>query len=191
MSDYFTFPKQENGGISKQPATPGSTRSSSRNLELPKNYRSFGGSSDELASMYSADSQYLMDMIPDSLTLKNEPASGNTQMNGPDGKENKDIKLDEYILPKTDPRADPSDLDVENIYETSGEFVREYPTDILIDRFHKWKKILKSLIAYFREAAYSQEQIARINYQMKNAVKFAFLTDLEDETNKLVDPSNI
>ena len=24
---------------------------------------------------------------------------------------------------------------------------------------------------------------------MKNAVKFAFLTDLEDETNKLVDPS--
>ena len=101
MSDYFTFPKQENGGISKQPATPGSTRSSSRNLELPKNYRSFGGSSDELASMYSADSQYLMDMIPDSLTLKNEPASGNTQMNGPDGKENKDIKLDEYILPKT------------------------------------------------------------------------------------------
>lgn len=217
MSDYFTFPKQENGGISKQPATPGSTRSSSRNLELPKNYRSFGGSSDELASMYSADSQYLMDMIPDSLTLKNEPASGNTQMNGPDGKENKDIKLDEYILPKTDPRspyyinmpipkklpksegkarakqkvnrADPSDLDVENIYETSGEFVREYPTDILIDRFHKWKKILKSLIAYFREAAYSQEQIARINYQMKNAVKFAFLTDLEDETNKLVDPS--
>lgn len=45
------------------------------------------------------------------------------------------------------------------------------------------------MIAYFREAAYSQEQVARINYQLKNAVKFAFLTDLEEGTNKLVDPS--
>lgn len=222
MSDYFTFPKRENGSTSKQPGTPGSTRNSSKNLELPRNYRTTGGSSDELSSMYSGDSQYLMDMIPDSLTLKNEPISGNlsnlTQTNGPDDKKNKEVKLDEYILPKTDSRspyyvnvpipkklpksegktkakqkvkdkADPSDLDVENIYEASPEFVREYPTDILIDRFHKWKKILKSLIAYFREAAYSQEQIARINYQLKNAVKFAFLTDLEDETNKLVDPS--
>lgn len=48
---------------------------------------------------------------------------------------------------------------------------------------------MKCLIAYLREAAYSQEQIARINYQLKNAVKFAFLTDLEEGSNKLVDPT--
>lgn len=177
MSDYFTFPKQDGGDVTKQPGTPGSTRNSSRNLELPKNYRSFGGSNDELASMYSGDSQYLMDMIPDSLTLRNEPTFGTpanlTPSDGPNGKDDSDVKLNEYILPKSDFRspyhvnvpipkkapkgegkvkikpkakdkAETSDLDVESPFEESPEFVREYPTDILVDRFHKWKKILKS-----------------------------------------------
>lgn len=222
MSDYFTFPKQDSGDVTKQSGTPCSTRNSSRNLELPKNYRSFGGSNDELASMYSGDSQYLMDMIPDSLTLRNVPTFGSpanlSPSDGPDAKDGSDVKLDDYILPKSDLRspyhvnvpipkkapkgegkvkikpkakdkAETSDLEAESAFEDSPEFVREFPTDILVDRFHKWKKILKSLIAYFREAAYSQEQIARINYQLKNSVKFAFLTDLEEGSNKLVDPT--
>lgn len=70
----------------------------------------------------------------------------------------------------------------------TASFVREYPTDILADRFHKWRKILKALLIYLREVAYSQEQFARINYSLKNSVKFSFLTDLEESTNKIVDP---
>ncbi|CCD22627.1 Rgc1p NDAI_0A04710 [Naumovozyma dairenensis CBS 421] len=67
-------------------------------------------------------------------------------------------------------------------------FVREYPTDILIDRFHKCKKIMKSLILYLKEVAFAQEQISRINIQLKGSIKFPFLTDLEEGSNKLVDP---
>ncbi|QLG71561.1 hypothetical protein HG535_0B06050 [Zygotorulaspora mrakii] len=72
--------------------------------------------------------------------------------------------------------------------EEDDQFVREYPTDILMDRFYKWRKILKGLIIYLREVAYSQEQFARINFQLKGSVKFPFLTDIEDSTNKLFDP---
>ncbi|KAL2709269.1 Protein ASK10 [Kluyveromyces marxianus] len=70
----------------------------------------------------------------------------------------------------------------------TASFVREYPTDILADRFHKWRKILKGLVVYLREVAYSQEQYARINYSLKNAVKFSFLSDLDENTSKVFDP---
>lgn len=111
------------------------------------------------------------------------------------------------ILPKTDerspfyvsvpipnPNAQPqksisgkNPLEIED--ENNDEyFVREYPTDILMDRFYKWKKVLKGLIGYLREIAYSQEQFARINTQLKSSVKFHFLTDIEEGTNRLVDP---
>ncbi|EDO19594.1 hypothetical protein Kpol_1018p132 [Vanderwaltozyma polyspora DSM 70294] len=72
-------------------------------------------------------------------------------------------------------------------------FVKEFPTDLLVDRFEKWRKILKSLIAYFREVAYAQEQFARINNKLKGNVKFQFLTDLEEGSNRIFDPltSNI
>lgn len=70
----------------------------------------------------------------------------------------------------------------------TASFVREYPTDILADRFHKWRKILKAMIIYLREVAYSQEQFARINYSLKNSVKFSFLTDLDESTNRVSDP---
>lgn len=109
------------------------------------------------------------------------------------------------ILPKNDPRSPyyinvpiPVGLPSDGVGSTSpsgtptgeeeNQFVREFPTDILMDRFYKWRKILKGLIIYLREVAYSQEQFARINFQLKNSVKFPFLTDIDDSSNKLFDP---
>lgn len=106
----------------------------------------------------------------------------------------------DHILPKQDPKSPyyvnvpvPKALPLEGAEGIEGEgaegqFVREYPTDILVDRFYKWRKILKGLIAYLREVAYAQEQFGRINYQLKSSVKFPFLTDLEEGTNNLIDP---
>lgn len=79
--------------------------------------------------------------------------------------------------------------EVNDLYEESTDYyVREFPTDILSDRFHKWRKVLKGLVGYLKEVAYAQEQFARLNYQLKNAVKFSFLSDLDETTNKIVDP---
>lgn len=155
---------------------------------------------DDVASIRS--SEYLMDMIPENITLK-------------DGATITSAKRKEFVLPATDERspyfvsvpipviaqsavAEKGDKGLEKssrsktvIGDTEGydgQFVREYPTDMLIDRFYKWKKILKSLIAYLREVAYAQEQFARINNQLRNSVKFPFLTDLSDGSNKIVDP---
>lgn len=69
-----------------------------------------------------------------------------------------------------------------------NNFVKEYPTLLLEDRFQKWKRILKSLSAYLREVSYAQEQFGRINNHLKNSVKFSFLTDISDDTNKIYDP---
>lgn len=147
-------------------------------------------------------SEYLMDMIPENITLK-------------DGATITSAKRKEFILPATDERspyfvsvpipvisqsavAEKGEKGLEKssrsktvIGDTEGydgQFVREYPTDMLIDRFYKWKKILKSLIVYLREVAYAQEQFARINNQLRNSVKFPFLTDLSEGSNKIVDP---
>lgn len=100
-------------------------------------------------------------------------------------------------IPKALPKQEQQDLqnrdgsaatkgDIE--LEENQQYVREYPTDIMADRFHKWKKILKALIAYLREVAYAQEQFGRINNQLKTAVKFSFLTDIQEGSNKLVEP---
>lgn len=48
----------------------------------------------------------------------------------------------------------------------------EYPTTIIVDRFIKWKKILKALISYLREVSLAQEQFARINNNIKANMKF-------------------
>lgn len=64
----------------------------------------------------------------------------------------------------------------------------DYPTIVLSARFHKWKKILKFLIVYLKEVALAQQQFARINSQVKSAVKFNFLTDLQDISNNIIDP---
>ncbi|KAL6949107.1 hypothetical protein ACO0QE_001597 [Hanseniaspora vineae] len=58
------------------------------------------------------------------------------------------------------------------VSSTSTNTSNEYPTTIIVDRFYKWKKILKALIAYFREIALAQEQFARINNNLRNSVKF-------------------
>ena len=68
------------------------------------------------------------------------------------------------------------------------KYVNEFPTDLLVDRFYKWKKILKGLVIYLKEVSYAQEQFARINSQLQGNVKFPFLTDLENETHKIYDP---
>lgn len=118
-----------------------------------------------------------------------------------------DVINNNHILPKTDERSPfyvsvpipnpmvqgQTSISGKNAVEieddnTEEYFVREYPTDILMDRFYKWKKVLKGLIGYLREIAYSQEQFARINTQLKSSVKFHFLTDIEEGTNRLVDP---
>ncbi|XDT38877.1 Hypothetical protein J6898_00384 [Nakaseomyces glabratus] len=68
-----------------------------------------------------------------------------------------------------------------------SQYVKEYPTVLLADRFKKWNKILKYLISYLREAAYVEEHIARLHVKLKKKVTFPFLTDLDDH-NQLVDP---
>ncbi|KAL3233836.1 Activator of SKN7 protein 10 [Nakaseomyces bracarensis] len=68
-----------------------------------------------------------------------------------------------------------------------SQFVKEYPTVLLADRFKKWSKIVKFLIDYLQEAAYTEEQIARMHLRLRRKVNFTFLTDLDDH-NKVVDP---
>lgn len=131
---------------------------------------------DDASSLFSSDSGYLMDLAD---------ASEDT----------------ETILPKTDFHSPyyvnvplPSQSGLTSDYtepsqdSTSTGFVREYPTDILLDRFNKWRKILKGLANYLREVAYAQERFARINYGLRSTVKFSFLTDLEESTNRVIDP---
>lgn len=191
------FPSGSTSGYSTRStsisATPGYLTPQSRTP-------SYAALNDDAVSIKSSD--YLMDMVPDSMTLK-------------DGASISTAKRKEFILPETDERSpyfvgvpvpviaasavvDNGDKSLEKstrsktvIGDTEGydgQFVREYPTDMLIDRFYKWKKILKSIIAYLREVAYAQEQFARINNQLRNSVKFPFLTDLTEGSNKIIDP---
>ncbi|SCV03119.1 LAMI_0H05622g1_1 [Lachancea mirantina] len=136
---------------------------------------SFTKFQDDASSISSTDSDYLMDL-------------GDSSYNN------------ETVLPKSDPHSPffisvpiPNQAGLLGNYSDSNtdlqnDVVREYPTDILLDRFTKWRKILKGLIVYLREVAYAQEQFARINFQIRSAVKFPFLTDLEENTNRLIDP---
>lgn len=159
---------------------------------------------DDVRSVQS--SQYLNDVLPETLTINNLPqgngfannANANANTNA-----NANANVKELILPANDPRSpyfvsvpvpNPMVKPQKSYQEKNTDdqleeyFVREYPTDILIDRFYKWKKILKGLIVYLREVSFAQEQFARINLQLKSSVKFPFLTNLEDDTNRLVDP---
>lgn len=159
------------------------------------------GQENDGSSIHSNDS-YLLELLPDPGTggsqLQSEVSSGISSAAVTSPKGSKD-----HILPRWDPRSPyyvdvpvpkPSSIDAGEsggAAETDaveGKYVREYPTDILVDRFYKWRKVLKGLIAYLREVAYAQEQFGRINFQLKAAVKFPFLTNLEDGSNRLVDP---
>lgn len=201
MSDYFSL---------GNPANNDHGNNERRALNVP-----MSGDTD-CNSVHSGDSQYLMEMGPDSntpaeYTLAPSTISGISAAAISPSPFSKDS-----VLPKTDPKSPyyvnvpvPKALPTEASSGSSsagvstgsgatavagdsesndGQYVREYPTDILVDRFYKWRKILKGLIAYLKEVAYAQEQFARINYQLKSSVKFPFLTDLEEGTNKLVDP---
>ncbi|KOG99590.1 Ask10p [Saccharomyces eubayanus] len=157
------------------------------------NRPSGGGGGDDASSIHSKSSQYLMDILPDSMTL-NESVSSTVANN----------QAKEFILPESDerspyhinvpiPKAQSASTETKKPLSgdadtVDGQFVKEYPTDILVDRFYKWKKILKGLIIYLREVAYAQEQFARINYQLKGSVKFPFLTDIDETTNTITDP---
>lgn len=212
MSDYFSAKPLPSSRPNSEGNTPGTTTPGS-SLPLTPAYSAMSGTpaysaasssyygagaggGGDSASIHSSGSQYLMDMIPDELTLKDNATYSH-------------INTKDFILPKTDVRSpyyvavpvpNPlataaltgSSLPEEAAAGTQGAddeaFVREFPTDILIDRFYKWKKILKSLIVYLREVAYAQEQFARINHQIKGSIKFPFLTDIQEDTNKIVDP---
>ncbi|CCF60513.1 hypothetical protein KAFR_0K01590 [Kazachstania africana CBS 2517] len=190
MSDYFSV---------KPPGSAADSGSSTPS-QLKPNYNrtSSRGMGDDASSIHSSNSQYLMDALPDNLTLKDNVTYSH-------------INTKDYILPKTDekspyyvgvpipnplpspgianestPSVDASTAPSEG--ESEAYLVREYPTDILADRFYKWRKILKALIAYLREVAYAQEQFARVNHHLKSSVKFSFLTDIQDGSNKLYDP---
>lgn len=206
MSDYFSSKPLPGSRPSSEGNTPGTTTPGS-SLPLTPAYSAMSGTpaysgvssslngGGDSNSIHSSGSQYLMDMIPDELTLKDNATYSH-------------INTRDFILPKTDVRSPyyvavpvPNPLataaligstlpeDGPGAQGTDDEaFVREFPTDILIDRFYKWKKILKSLIVYLREVAYAQEQFARINHQIKGSIKFPFLTDIQEDTNKIVDP---
>ncbi|QLQ80217.1 hypothetical protein HG537_0D02180 [Torulaspora globosa] len=156
---------------------------------------------DDRLSIHSNDS-YLLELLPESSISGNqvpsEVSSGISSAAISSVKGSKD-----HILPRWDRRSPyyvdvpvpkPSSIDAgesgtaAESDSAEGKYVREYPTDILVDRFYKWRKVLKGLIAYLREVAYAQEQFGRVNFQLKSAVKFPFLTDLEDGSNRLVDP---
>lgn len=194
MSDYFSVKPVPSGGGSSGGGTPADTVYSSK--LLTPSYSNMGNMiNSDNASINSNGSQYLMDMIPDSLTLKDNATSSN-------------FNTKDYILPKTDVRspyyidvpipnplaskpvlnANPTEDVTIDSADDDGYLVKEFPTTILIDRFYKWKKILKSIISYLREVAYAQEQFARINHQLKGAVNFPFLTDIQDGSHNIVDP---
>lgn len=190
MSDYFSI-GQDGSGSGIDLTTGGQDRASSAGFRQEN----------DSSSIHSNDS-YLMDLSPDyvntGIHVGSESCSGISlaAVSSPRG-------VKDHVLPRRDPRSPyyvnvpvPKALSVEAAESGSaaegetgdGKYVREYPTDILVDRFYKWRKILKGLIAYLREVAYAQEQFGRINFQLKSSVKFPFLTDLEDGTNKLIDP---
>ncbi|AQZ09851.1 ASK10 (YGR097W) and RGC1 (YPR115W) [Zygosaccharomyces parabailii] len=166
MSDYFSLPA--GGGGASAAATPGEDGTNSER-----------------------SSQYFMD-------VGNGGADSiQASLNSPPAVHS------EHILPKDDPKSPyhvdvpvPTGMAVDTLAGSGGssddshdgKYVREYPTDILVDRFKKWRKILKGIANYLREVAFAQEQFARINFQLKGSVKFPFLTDLEEGTNKIVDP---
>ncbi|GAV53252.1 hypothetical protein ZYGR_0AI05360 [Zygosaccharomyces rouxii] len=165
MSDYFSLPPRNAGGGSAA-GTPG----------------------DDSASEKS--SQYFMD-------FSNNGSGDSSKFNLSPGSS-------DQIPPKEDAKSPyhigvpvPSGMPVDTLAEAAlggameeleGKYVREFPTDVLVDRFKKWRKILKGIANYLREVAFAQEQFARINYQLKGSVKFPFLTDLEEGTNKIIDP---
>lgn len=190
MSDYFSLGQDGSHSVVDVDARGQDGVSGERN-----------GRDNDCSSIHSNDS-YLMELLPGSMAgagnVGSETCSGISLAAVSSPKGNKD-----HILPKRDPRSPyyvnvpvPKALSLDAAEPSAaadgdsgeGRFVREYPTDVLVDRFYKWRKILKGLISYLREVAYAQEQFGRINFQLKSSVKFPFLTDLEEGTNKLIDP---
>lgn len=165
MSDYFSLPPRNTSGGTPS-GTPGDDSASERS------------------------SQYFMD-------FGNNDSGNSPKFNLSPG------TLDR-IPPKEDAKSPyhigvpvPSGMPVDTLAEAAlggaveeleGKYVREFPTDVLVDRFKKWRKILKGIANYLREVAFAQEQFARINYQLKGGVKFPFLTDLEEGSNRIIDP---
>ncbi|KAK5962343.1 Ask10p PWA37_000386 [Arxiozyma heterogenica] len=222
MSDYFSVkpipnnpldlntPDSESATVSNNlTAIPNTTTTTTTPSTIPSTTLAIPKYQDDTDAKSIQSSQYLMEMLPDNLTMTREPSvitSNTTIPNISISHANTySYSSKDLILPKTDfrspyyisvpipnPNAKPqkslSNMDNNDNNDNEEYFVREYPTDILIDRFHKWKKILKGLIGYLREIAYSQEQFARINTQLKSSVKFHFLTDIEEGSNRLIDP---
>lgn len=193
MSDYFSL-KIPTG--SQRPAlTP------SMILNEPMRSSTTSPYEDEI-SYQSSESHFLADMVQDNMTLQDSQFSFMP-------KQTTHIGDKDYILPRSNRNSpfhtsvpipkqvkldtsqyteEPEGYTEEDIYDNDNLFVKEYPTVLLADRFYKWKKILKALIIYLKQVAYSQEEFARINTQLKDSVKFKFLTNLDEKNNAFVDP---
>ncbi|CAL9732430.1 activator of SKN7 protein 10 [Monosporozyma unispora] len=218
MSDYFSvkpIPSENNSNNNSQNNTPNNDSQNRLTVNNPNNshddLRSIHSSQylmdilpDNVSVVQNTIHPSMVtspSMISNTTAPTGYPSTANFNAGG-----NNSIVNNNYILPKSDERSpyyvsvpipNPNAKGQKSISgkkpleggdDNEEYFVREYPTDILMDRFHKWKKILKGLIGYLREVAYSQEQFARINTQLKSSVKFHFLTDIEEGTNRLVDP---
>ena len=201
MSDYFSAKPIPNDSYN----ISNKIQNNSNIIVDPKYQNDVGNNNNnnnDIKSVHS--SPYLMEIPQENITAQNDPSITTSNTTSPtiNNTFTHFNYSKDFVLPETDPRSpyyisvpipDPdintqkSLSDIDN-NENDEYLVREYPTDILMDRFHKWKKILKGLIGYLREISYSQEQFARINTQLKSSVKFHFLTDLEEGSNKLFDP---
>lgn len=168
MSDYFSLPPRHTSGGGGTPAsTPGDDSSSDRSSRY---YTDLSGSNDNRSTTNVDLSPRTIDQIPP----KDDPKSP-------------------YHIGIPVPTGMPVDTLTDRavgggVDEAEGKYVREFPTDVLVDRFKKWRKILKGICNYLREVAFAQEQFAKINYQLKGSVKFPFLTDLEEGSNRIIDP---
>ncbi|CAR27259.1 ZYRO0C12606p [Zygosaccharomyces rouxii] len=165
MSDYFSLPPRGTGG-----GTPAGTPGDDSNSER--------------------SSQYFMDL---GNNASGDPTKFNLSPGTSDQIPPKDDAKSPYHVGVPVPSGMPVDTFAEvalggAMEELEGKYVREFPTDVLVDRFKKWRKILKGIANYLREVAFAQEQFARINYQLKSSVKFPFLTDLEEGSNRIMDP---
>lgn len=115
-------------------SNPSLVHQNSSSLDVPSTSSTFyfDDGKDDSLSIHSNDSNYLMELSDAS-------------------------EYDETILPKTNyhspyyvnvptPKHSPLTVASDANSELTSDFVREYPTDILVDRFTKWRKILKGLI---------------------------------------------
>lgn len=77
---------------------------------------------------------------------------------------------DTTILPKSNPRS-PFHSRIPN---------KSQPTEIISRRFELWRKVIKSLVVYYKTIIISNNQFSLINSNVANSFDFSFFTNLKD-----------